>query len=155
PYLQFGEKQGLELMWHAADQDANWSVEYRTDKWKTAKAEIAHRVQVKSIEAHRVYQAHLDGAAMEYRVKLDGKDVFSAPVRRRKRAGENYRLAVTGDCAQGTREQAMIAKQMLDAKADIVAVAGDLVYSRGLISEYRTKYFPIYNSSTVPLLRTV
>ncbi len=49
---------------------------------------------------------------------------------------------------------------MFQAKPDLVFIPGDIVYNRGLISEYRAKFFPAYNAPTAsrkagaPLLRS-
>ena len=42
----------------------------------------------------------------------------------------------------------------------MVAIAGDIVYNRGLISEYTTKFWPVYNKDDVdtlgaPLMRSI
>ena len=43
---------------------------------------------------------------------------------------------------------------MNQRKPDFIFVPGDIVYSRGRISEYREKFYPIYNVDSLPLLRT-
>ena len=55
---------------------------------------------------------------------------------------------------QNNIPQKQIAKQVNLFKPDFVQVTGDIVYSRGLISEYREKFYPIYNGDAVPLLRS-
>ena len=60
PYLQLGHTQApgkLVLMWHAADADANWAVEYQPGtaaRWQAAKAPSARRVAVAGVAPHRV-----------------------------------------------------------------------------------------------------
>src|SRR5262249_31229676 len=42
--------------------------------------------------------------------------------------------------------QRAIAYQTYQARPDFVFITGDIVYGRGLISEYREKFFPVYNA---------
>ncbi|MBI3207280.1 MAG: metallophosphoesterase [Candidatus Solibacter usitatus] len=173
PYVQLGNspklqaREELSILWHAADHDANWSADYLPagkSNWSKAQMSMLRRVDAKGIPAHRVYAAGLrdlaPGKAVRYRVSLDGKVVFESAATARKAANQPYRFAVFGDCAQGTAEQKAIAYQTFQTKPDFVAIAGDIVYSKGLISEYRQKYFPIYNTDTAgaatgaPLIRS-
>jgi 3',5'-cyclic AMP phosphodiesterase CpdA len=62
--------------------------------------------------------------------------------------------------ATGTKQSGRIANGIYNSNPDLVAVAGDIVYNRGMISEYKTKYWPVYNadqidSFNVPLLRSI
>ncbi|MBI4910405.1 MAG: metallophosphoesterase [Acidobacteria bacterium] len=167
PYLQLGdtpkltEVQQLTILWHAADKDATWTTEFQIEgsgSWLKADTAMLRRIAVRNIIPHRVYGAVLkdlpSGKPLTYRVLLDGKQVFQAAATARKDASQPYRFIVTGDCAQGSAGQKALALQMSKAKPDFVAIAGDIVYSRGLISEYRTKYFPIYDNliRSIPFL---
>ena len=64
------------------------------------------------------------------------------------------------DIAQGTGPQKEIARRMVLEKPDFVMVTGDIVYGRGLVSEYRDRYWPVYNAEETspsiggPLLRS-
>jgi predicted phosphodiesterase len=86
--------------------------------------------------------------------------VFSAKARARKSADQPYTFVAFGDCAAGTPEQRAIAYQAYRQNPDFLFIAGDIVYSRGRISEYRQKFFPVYNADTpsiergAPLLRS-
>lgn len=169
PYLQPGNQQQLTVLWHTADEDAAWTAEYQTagssNKWRKAEPALLRTVAVKDIAPHRVYGVVLAGLPagkpVRYRIARNGSQVFAAETRARKAPNQPYRFVVFGDCAQGTDGQKAIAFQTWQAKPDFVAVAGDIVYSRGLISEYRKKFFPIYNTETAaktegaPLLRSV
>lgn len=173
PYLQLGDapklasQESLEVIWHAADKDARFSVEFRpalAKEWKKAQIRLARRVAVDGIAPHRVYAARLaplaPGKEYAYRVLVDAKPVFEAAARARKSARDPYRFVVTGDCAAGTSDQKAIAYQMFLARPDFAAVAGDIVYSRGRVSEYREKFFPVYNADEAkpdtgaPLIRS-
>jgi acid phosphatase type 7 len=170
PYLQLGPapKSGtLVLMWHAADADADWTVEYRPGpgtRWQAAKAPAAQRVVVAGIEPHRVYQASLtgleSGVMFAYRVRNGGKVVFEADARAPKATGQPQRFVVFGDCGAGTPEQKAITYRTFLSKPDYVMITGDIVYGKGLISEYRDRFWPIYNADEptpaagAPLLRS-
>jgi acid phosphatase type 7 len=177
PYLQLGDAPragvsgNLVLLWHAADVEANWEVEYqlRPDRapegsWRQAHAPTMRRVAVPTIAPHRVYRAALNdlaaGATFAYRVRRSGEQVFSAEARAPKGAGQPHRFVVFGDCGAGTPEQKAIAYQTYLARPDFVMITGDIVYTRGQISEYHAKFWPIYNSDQAspllgaPLLRS-
>lgn len=171
PYLQLGHTQvtdKLVLLWHAADVDAPWTVEYQpgtATRWQaTAKAPGARRIAVAGVEPHRLYHVPLQGLqpgqTFGYRVKLDGKIVFSAEAKAPKVADQPQRFVVFGDCGAGTPEERAITYRAYMSKPDFVMITGDIVYGKGLISEYREKYWPILNADEAspqigaPLLRS-
>ncbi len=86
--------------------------------------------------------------------------VFEAAGRSPKGADQPYRFVVFGDCGAGTPDEAQVAFQAFGAKPDFVFIPGDIVYSRGRVSEYREKFWPVYNaeeaspSAGAPLLRS-
>jgi phosphodiesterase/alkaline phosphatase D-like protein len=108
------------------------------------------KVRVANVEAHRVYCAefpHLDaGERVDYRLLKEQNSVFSTSTRTPKSAQEPYRFVVFGDCAQDTSSQRAIAYQAYLAKPDFVLITGDIVYSDGRISQYRERFFPVYNA---------
>jgi acid phosphatase type 7 len=170
PYLQLGHKEAqrqIVLVWHANDSGGAWAVEYRPGpgrRWQTGPAPAFRRVAVAGIEPHRVYHAALaglePGQVFTYRVSNDGKTVFESEARAPKAADQAYRFVVFGDCGADTPEERAIAHRTFLARPDFVMITGDIVYGKGLVSEYRTKYWPIYNSDEVgpsrgaPLLRS-
>ncbi len=95
-----------------------------------------------------------------YRVSRGGKVVFEAEARAPKVARQPQRFVAFGDCGAGTPEQKAIAYRTFLSKPDYVMIPGDIVYGKGLVSEYRDKFWPIYNadepspSSGAPLLRS-
>jgi len=173
PYLQLGDAlpgkgiENLSLLWQSAAGGPGWGVEYRSgqEAWREADAPKARRIEVPSIVPHWLYRAVLvglvPGSTFTYRVRKEGNVVFSADGRSPKKAGQVYRFAVFGDCGAGTSEQKKVAYQTHLAQPDFVMITGDIVYSRGRISEYREKYWTIYNSdepsplSGAPLLRSI
>ena len=75
-------------------------------------------------------------------------------------AGTPHRVALVGDIAAGTSGASRIAWRIGQERPDLLVVTGDIVYSRGRISEYATRFFPVYNADDAspgrgaPVLRT-
>ncbi len=164
PYLQLGDaplptaRERLDLLWQAEDKDATWSVEVRGPKgWVPQAAPTFHRMAAPPLPSHRIYRATLrellPGARVPYRVKRDGTMVFEAEAQVRKAAA--HRFLVTGDAAEGTAEQGAIARAMAAQRPDFVFLAGDLAYGRGRATDYRARFFPVYNADDLPLMRQV
>ena len=175
PYLQLGNSpklasaESLMLMWHTGGQPASWRVEVRTSKdskWRAASGEApaALKVSVPGISPHLVYRAPLSklvpGEEFDYRVLRSGEPVFESKARARKSATQAQHFVVFGDIAQGTPGQMAVANQVSLVKPDFVFVTGDIVYGSGRISEYRDRFFPVYNAEQPdptaggPLLRS-
>ncbi len=172
PYLQLGDAPtsntgDLALLWAGEDVDADWSVEYRvvTDvAWKKAEARPVRRIAAPPSPAHRVYRATLaglpPGAEFTYQVRKGDDLVFSSAAKARKSSGQPYRFVAVGDLAQGTPAQRAIAERMVLEKPDFVMITGDIVYGRGRVSEYRDRYWSVYNADEPspsvggPLLRS-
>jgi 3',5'-cyclic AMP phosphodiesterase CpdA len=173
PYLQLGDRpatmnsEALSLLWHTGPRSGPWSVQVRGEhgSWRDAGAPQGRLVAMPGALPHQVFRAELTGLApgseFEYRVLLAGKNVFSAKGRARKSADQPFTFVAFGDCAAGTPDQRAIAYQAYKHKPDFLFIAGDIVYSRGRISEYRQKFFPVYNADDAsagggaPLLRSV
>jgi hypothetical protein len=170
PYLQLGhaERAGqLVLLWHAPDIEATWTVDYQPGpgrSWQAASAPSARRIAVAGIEPHRVYYITLTGLqpgeAFTYRVSRGDAAAFESQARAPKASHQPYRFAVFGDGGANTPEEAAIAYRTFLSKPDLVMITGDIVYGKGLASEYRENYWPIYNSDSAsptegaPLLRS-
>jgi acid phosphatase type 7 len=168
PYLQIGKNPSVEtlaLLWHTADENANFAVEVKaseTAKWAKMELPTAIKIAVANIAAHKVYHANLKGlvagTSFKYRVLKDGKEVFAAEGKAPKNAGQAYRFVAFGDIGAETLPQKKLALQAYKAQPDFLVVPGDIVYERGLISEYREKFWPIYNNdkadtSGAPIMR--
>ncbi len=172
PYLQLGDAPtsttgDLALLWAGEDVDADWSVEYRvgTDlAWKKAEGRSIRRVVSPTVPPHRVYRAALAGLApgieFIYQVRKGSDVVFSSPAKSRKSAEQPYRFVAVGDIAQGRGPQKAIAERIVLEKPDFMMVTGDIVYGQGRVSEYRDRYWPVYNADETspsiggPLLRS-
>ena len=170
PYLQIGHHPSptsLQLVWHTTDTDADWTVEYHqhnTESWAKTAAPDHHRVNVRGSRSHRIYDAALTGLApgtlFDYRVLKAGNVVFSATGHAPKAPDQPYRFVAFADIGAETTDQKRLAYQAYKANPDLVVVPGDIVYDYGLVSEYRTKFWPIYNADNAdkhgaPLLRSV
>ena len=170
PYLQLGhnpEPDKLVLQWHADDVDADWSVAYKTGanaSWGEADKPKPRPVAVPTVEAHRVYHVPLKGlepgGTFAYKVSRDGKVVFESDGHAPKSAGQAHRFVAFGDCGAGTPEERAIVYRTFMTKPDYVMITGDIVYGEGQITEYRDKYWPIFNADEAspgtgaPLIRS-
>jgi hypothetical protein len=170
PYLQIGynpSETTLELLWHSADSTASWEVELKPDgagSWKKATPPAANRVAVANIAAHLVYRTVLTGLVpgknFSYRVLKNKQIVFTAQGKAPRKAEQPYRFVAFGDIGAGTPSAKKLAGMAYQANPDLVVVPGDIVYERGLISEYRTNFWPVYNAADAndqgaPLMRSI
>jgi acid phosphatase type 7 len=169
PYLQIGKKpspQTLQLLWHAPDTNSVWLTEYKNNNsndWIKTEKQITTKVAVAGIEPFWMYSTSFEsltpGSTFLYRVLKNGKIVFSSEGKALKSFEQSYRIAISGDMGAGTSTAKRIAFEIYKAKPDMVTIAGDIVYSQGLISEYKTKFWPVYNkdnadTSGAPLIRS-
>jgi acid phosphatase type 7 len=173
PYIQFGDppnprqNDALNVVWHTADVDADWKVEYRTaddQPWRVTDEPRSRRIAVVGETPHRVHRAVLrgltPGGVGSYRVRREGEIVFGSTVKSPKAKDQPHRFAVFGDCGAGSPGEKAVAYQVHRANPDFVMITGDIVYSRGRVSEYRDKFWPVYNAETAsrdvgaPLLRS-
>ncbi len=174
PYLQLGDnpalgtRESLVLMWHAANDSAQWSVQLRSAKataWRKAGTPTDQVVAAPGIVKHKVFRVALadltPGEEFLYRVYRDSALAFEATGKARKSATQPVRFALFGDCGANTAGQRQVANLVFKARPDFVFIPGDIVYNSGRISEYRDKFYPIYNAETAgpetgaPLLRSI
>jgi hypothetical protein len=172
PYLQLGDVPtsttgDLALLFATDETEAAWSVEYRTAAdapWKSVEPKLVRRIVSSAVPHQRLYRAQLaglpPGVEFTYQVKKGSEVVFTASAKSRKSADQPYRFVAVGDIAQGTPAQKAVASRMVLEKPDFLMVTGDIVYGRGLVSEYRDRYWPVYNAEETspsiggPLLRS-
>jgi hypothetical protein len=172
PYLQLGDvpklapAEPVRLLWQTAgDTRGTWTVEVRQtarEAWRPAVGSEGRAIAVPV--PYRLFNVALTrlapGAEFEYRISKDGAVVFASTGKARAAASQPYRFVVTGDTGADTPQERRIVHQIYRAQPDFFAVAGDIVYSTGTMTEYRQKYFPVYNAGTAspetgaPLLRT-
>ena len=180
PYLQLGDSPSLgqtetyALAWHTDSARATWRVEVRqtaSTPWVEQPTftgrliNVPGTAAVKGVEPHLVYEGTLGslkpGAPFEYRVARNGTVVFQAAARARKARNQSHRFVVTGDVGINSAGQKAVAYRMLLQKPDFIAIAGDIVYGLGRMSEYRANFFPIFNAEVAdsttgaPLMRSI
>jgi hypothetical protein len=170
PYLQLGKKsspQSIQVLWHAAGSNDVWLAEYKNaneQDWKKAETQTSSTIAVGQIAPFYVYSVAFSnlkaGTVFQYRISKNGKVVFTSEARSLKSLGQSYRIAISGDMGAGTGTAKKIAYEIYKSKPDLVAIAGDIVYNRGLLSEYRTKWWPVYNKDGAdtlgaPLMRSI
>lgn len=169
PYLQIGASPSsttMDILWHTTNVNAEWKVEVKTSsnkKWMATVPEFSV-VAVEGSSAFKVYTAHLTnlvaGEMFHYKVTKNGRLVFSNTAKALKGFQQPYRFVASGDMGAGTKEAKQIANAIYKINPDFVAIAGDIVYDYGLISEYKTKFWPIYNADKVdsigvPLMHSI
>jgi 3',5'-cyclic AMP phosphodiesterase CpdA len=170
PYLQIGKTpspQSMQLLWHAAVSKDVWLVEYKnitSNEWIKSQNQTNSKIAVAGIDPFIVYSTSftglVPGSTFMYRVSKNGKVVIEAEAKALKSKEQSYRVAISGDMGAGTKTSKKIAFEINKAKPDMVAIAGDIVYNRGLISEYKTKFWPVYNKDIAdtlgaPLMRSI
>src|SRR6187402_2543749 len=170
PYLQIGKTptpESMQVLWHAAVSNDVWLVEYKSiggNEWIRSENQTRSKIAVAGIDPFTVYSDSFrglePGSTFMYRVSKNGKVVFGAEAKALKSPEQSYRVAISGDMGAGTGTAKRIAFEIYKAKPDMVAIAGDIVYNRGLMSEYNTKFWPVYNKDDAdtlgaPLLRSI
>lgn len=170
PYLQIGGKPSptrMDVMWITRESDSggSWLVEYLVGgKWKTAKTPLRRTMPFDPSIC--VYNAQLvdlkPGVGFEYKVSRDRTQIFTATGLGMKPASEKkYKFAVFGDCGSGTPGQKKIAFRVMKSEPALIVMPGDLVYMRGLVSEYLRNFYPIFNCDDIrqeigaPIMRKI
>ena len=170
PYLQLGKKsspQSIQLLWHAPVSNDSWLAEYKNNgepDWKKAESQTSSTITIKGIAPFNVNRASFTllkpGTVFQYRVSKNGQVMFNGEAKSLKSAEQSYRIAISGDIGAGNNTAKKMAYEIYKAKPDMIAIAGDIVYNRGLISEYQTKFWPVYNRDDAdtlgaPLMRSI
>ena len=170
PYLQLGKRpspQSIQLLWHAAVSNDVWLAEYKNSDetaWKKAENQNSSTIAIKGIAPFNVYSSTFTllkaGTIFQYRVSKNGQVIFTSEGKALKSPEQSYRIAISGDMGAGNNTAKKMSYEIYKAKPDMIAIAGDIVYNRGLVSEYTTRFWPVYNkdvadTSGAPLLRTI
>ncbi len=171
PHLQIGSgeirSRSLTIAFHVFPDKAKWRVEYkRSDKKRWHEADIAEKSHfrvVNALDSVRYLAVLADlsaGCVYEYRIWRDDDVAFASTATAPKKAAQPSRFAVFGDIADGSADSKRLAWAVHNAAPDLVVFAGDVVYEDGRVSEYTSKFFPVYNCDAVspehgaPLLRS-
>ncbi|MCX5691608.1 MAG: metallophosphoesterase [Planctomycetota bacterium] len=172
PYLQMGPNAphsgsvSLQVQWASRVHGSDWTLETRLPggEWSKASAAADRRIDVGTVGEHWFYNAQTGslaaGELFEYRVAQAGRVRFEAQARVLNKDPAKLHAVVFGDCAAATDPQRRIAHLAGTLDPDLVVIPGDVVYSRGRLSEYLDRFFPVYNSDRrseqtgAPLLRS-
>jgi acid phosphatase type 7 len=174
PYIQPGNvstlvKEEKVVIWQTDSVPGKFIVNYVPGSFtgtasKPSVAKISSETLVLNNRTTILYRARLNKLQFDqtysYRVRLAGKTVAENSFASRSKLS-SARFVVLGDCGHGTQEQAAVAFQVHQQKPQFVLVTGDVVYTRGLESEYHKNFFPYYNASApsvavgAPLLASI
>ena len=128
-------------------------VEYQLEAEATAHVAVPptwRRIAVPGIAPHRLFRGILKGLPLgrSSRTECARERMSSSRLRHAspKAPGQSFRFVSFGDCGAGTAQQKAIAYQTYLAHPDFLMITGDIVYGRGRISEYREKFWPVYNA---------
>ncbi len=169
PYLQVGyhpSETTLELLWQGSE-GATFVVEKKNaaeSGWTKMQVPKAMTITIAGFANRVQYQstltALLPGTSFQYRVSKGSTVVFSAEAKAPASAAKASRFVVFGDIGAGTPEAKAMTHQAYEAKPALIVVPGDIVYDYGLLSEYETRFWPVYNTDKVdsagaPLMRSI
>lgn len=172
PYLQFGSNPApdrMDLLFVTSNVDGDWLVEYQpgaSQSYHAADRPTYRSLKVDGVAPQRIYRVTLTGleagGQFSYRVLRGGSSVFASQGKAIKAADQPYKFVVFGDIAAGTVEQKPMAFRAFASNPDFLMVTGDIVYDRGRASEYRDRFWNVYNntddpspSAGVPMMRSV
>ena len=162
PYLQIGAEPApdrLNLLWGTPDAGSNldWQVEYQTgtsQQYRSAGPITDRTVNVEGMTPHRVFRVTMTGlepgSRFGYRVRNGTQVVFESQAQAIKGADQPYKFVVFGDIAAGSVDQKPMAFRAFETKPDFLMVTGDIVYDRGRATEYRSRFWPVYNNTDTP-----
>lgn len=157
PYVQPGDAPDLHhekkvIVWQTDSVRGEFYVEFRKGK----NFDEEHGIQKAKVERVRIafkgkaswlYRAYLDHLDFDhdyaYRVKVENRLVAQNNFRTRTHHHKT-KFAVLGDCGTGSPGQAAVAYQIYQRKPEFALLTGDLVYSNGQVSEYKSRFFQQY-----------
>ncbi|MEW6304606.1 MAG: metallophosphoesterase [Verrucomicrobiota bacterium] len=159
PYVQPGNGSTLGaadvkvVAWVTDQKEAPFVVEYGAGFAQKATPKRT-ALNLGENQNYFTYAAQLTGlplnAQVAYRVKQGEKVVGEASFATRRTPDHAVRFVVTGDMGSGKSEQQRVAHQMYLAKPEFLLVAGDIVYSKGRVSEYFSNFWNQYNNTPKP-----
>lgn len=173
PYLQLGAgKDGdatvsHDILFLVHAENFAWEVEYKTGTQKNwTKVKDVTKTVIKNAQPEPItqFKATLTklpaGKTFDYRVLRNGIEVFTATAKTQVRDNQPFKFIVAGDLAAGTSGQKRIAALIGKEAPDMWVMPGDLAYNFGCLSDYFSRFFPVYNadenSETVgaPIMRS-
>ncbi len=161
PYLQLGNhpllepEEKLELLWVADGNQDIWKVQTKLGKqaqWVEQKPACKNILSFSVPEKLYLWDNPIEGLQpgekFQYKLTKNGSDVFTGTGLARKKADQPLRFVLFGDTGADTSAEKKIVYQTYLKKPDFVIVLGDIVYNFGRLSEYISKFFPIFANST-------
>ena len=161
PYVQPGDGAALGgadtkvIAWMTDPTPGKFTVEFGATKsfGRKAKADRVH-LNLSTNQQYFKYAATLANLPFNreifYRVRLRRQTVRQGSFLTRKTPDQSISFIVTGDTASGEPEQRKVAYQMARAKPEFLLICGDIVYSKGLVSEYLSRFWPVYDNVAQP-----
>ena len=164
PYLQPGGESTLELFdskvvaWVTDQKPGEFVVEYGSSPAYGQKVAPDRRtLQPSAKQRYFTYSAVLTNLApnsrVYYRVALGKKTVRESSFAARKTPDETVKFAVMGDMADGKTNSRAIAWEMAKVRPEFLMIPGDIVYSRGRVSEYMANFWPTYSNVRSPSVK--
>ena len=86
------------------------------------------------------------GSSLPYRVRRGGEVVFTAEARAPRRPASPIASWSSATAGRARPSRRPSPTRRYRARPDFLLIAGDIVYTRGRISEYREKFWPVYNA---------
>jgi hypothetical protein len=174
PYLQLGNNprllamEAVELIWRTEHNNHVWQVQVRNEgesQWRSPISVAGENSDVSHLKDHLLFRVRLDnllpGRRFEYRILADGATAFGSTGIARHGATQPFTFVAVGDLGKsggGNMQQIAYVIDMVDPA--FIAIAGDVVYERGRVSEYKEDILPVYNADTrasqvgAPLMRS-
>jgi predicted phosphodiesterase len=157
PYVQPGDGSTLSstdvkvVAWMTDQKPGTFTVEFgTTEKYGSTARPQTFTLNLTDKQKYLTYSAELKELPLDadvfYRVSLGGKAIRQSSFHTRKTADKSIRFIVVGDTADGNADSRTVAYQMAQAKPEFMLIVGDIVYSKGLVSEYEKKFWPVYNN---------
>lgn len=176
PYLQPGTtasklvpgKESIVIAWQTDGTPADFTLDYgpglsqKATILTTERLIPRHPIPQERVLNHVATLTDLElNRRYQYRVRMNGATLLEGYFTTRKPRGVKTRFVAFGDNSCGAISDHAIAYETYRARPDFVMNTGDNVYSEGLVSEYASNFFPVYNADTAgprtgaPLLRSV
>lgn len=160
PYLQLGREFSSEngspsyvLYFGTSMKGQDWSVEYRCgddEQWR--QAEVSRKTlklkdKNKDDDKLYLYRADLNALSpsntFQYRISKATAERYLG--NGQTPSSTRAKIAVVGDMCDGGKRSRKVARAIAKQKPELLVAAGDIVYNRGRVSEYLSRFFPTYN----------
>lgn len=155
PYLQLGSQdphQTFEILWALPFSETRTCQLVFEQSQPGIKVDQTTRViNLEGVPPHVLYFAKVTGftpgTRLQYAIELGGTKVFYATAQTPiSLQSQKQRFAVVGDMGEGSEGQKQIADLIWQAQPSLLAITGDVVYSRGRVKEYLARLFPVLNA---------